>query len=157
LDGSAAARAAVDGGAGPPAWSGAVIDCYGSETVGDEGSGAVAYQATRGISAPPEVVFSTATDPDRLARWLPEPLRARAGEHRLSVLADRMRVEWRPAADDGWSGFLQVEQLPAGGSLVEVTTESTGSAGGADDDVIKLLDGALTELDREVVDNLTAG
>ncbi len=32
--------------------------------------------AERGISAPPEVVFNTAIDPNRMSAWLPEPLRA---------------------------------------------------------------------------------
>ena len=35
----------------------------------------MAAHAERGMSAPPEVVFNTAIDPDRAAAWLPEPLR----------------------------------------------------------------------------------
>jgi hypothetical protein len=119
----------------------------------------VKYEATRGISAPPEVVFNTVTDPDRLAGWVPQQLRAKADEHEVSVVAERLRVEWRPAGSDGWTGALQVRDGSAGGAQVEVTVEPTGSPADPPDgdDVPSQLDGALTELDREVVDNLTAG
>ena len=45
----------------------------------------MAARAVRGMSAPPEVVFNTATDPARASAWLPEPLRgdgARRGDQR---------------------------------------------------------------------------
>lgn len=134
----------------------------------------VNYRAEKGFSAPPEVVFSVATDPDRIPRWLPDQLRvtdtgtkclrvawtdADTVEYRLVVLPDQLRVEWRPAGPDGWAGFLQVNENAAGGASVEVCVEPSGRAGESrgTDQVPRLLDATLVNLRREVADNLSVG
>ena len=124
-------------------------------------------------------MFNVATDPDRLSRWLPQQLRVldtgteclrvvwtdRPGqegdvaEYRLVVLPERLRVEFRPAGPDGWSGYLQVSETPAGGSTAEACVAAAGRAGesrGADQ-VTKILDSALVSLRSEVADNLSDG
>ncbi|HYN93899.1 MAG TPA: hypothetical protein VES42_08630 [Pilimelia sp.] len=117
----------------------------------------MAYRTTRGMSAPPEVVFSTATDPSRVEGWVPAPLRQRADEHRVTVLPERLRVEWRPTGQaGGWSGSLQVAEGDAGGAQVEITVDGDGTVASGEP-VDELVDDALTELDRAVADNLTAG
>ncbi|RIV36606.1 SRPBCC family protein [Micromonospora radicis] len=101
--------------------------------------------AERGVSAPPEVVFNTATDPDRTAAWLPEPLlsASRVGE------PDGFRARW-DARDTDWSAELQVEPEDAGGARVRLDLTGDGSAS-------RLADEALVNLAREVADNLQAG
>jgi uncharacterized protein YndB with AHSA1/START domain len=142
----------------------------------------VTYRAEKGFSAPPEVVFNVVTDPDRLSRWLPEQLRVvdtgreclrvawsnppapdgpppDGPEYRLMVLAEQLRVEWRPSGPDGWAGYLQVRESAAGGATAEVCVEPTGRAGEnqESDPVPGILDGSLANLQSEVADNLTAG
>ncbi|MEU1812227.1 hypothetical protein O7622_27630 [Micromonospora sp. WMMD1076] len=105
----------------------------------------MAGHAERGMSAPPEVVFNTATDPDRSAAWLPERLRS-SGTCRVEVVdADDMRARWS-AAD--WSAEIDVEPAGAGGARVRL------DLAGPDHD---LADEILANLDREVAENLTAG
>lgn len=118
----------------------------------------MSYRAEKGFSAPPEVVFNVATDPERLPRWLPNQLRLadtgreclrvawtgrpgqesepadgasrdQAVEYRIVVLPERLRVEWRPSGPDGWAGSLQVRENSAGGATGEVCVEATGRAG----------------------------
>ncbi|MEU4714620.1 hypothetical protein AB0F73_13315 [Micromonospora purpureochromogenes] len=101
----------------------------------------------RGMSAPPEVVFNTATDPDRASAWLPEPLRSDGGEH-PQASADDLRARWSSDSAPGWSAEIQVEPADAGGSRVRL--DLTGGDDG-------LADETLTNLAREVADNLTAG
>ncbi len=140
------------------------------------------YRAEKGFSAPPEVVFNVATDPDRLPRWLPGPLRivdtgreclrvvwadnraAEAGpeegaEYRIVVLPERLRVEWRPSGPDGWSGYLQVQENAAGGAIGEVCVEAVGHAAESrgSDQASRILESTLVNLRTEVADNLTAG
>ncbi|MDG4805091.1 hypothetical protein [Micromonospora sp. WMMD980] len=101
--------------------------------------------AERGMAAPPEVVFNTATDPDRSSAWLPEELR-RSGACRVEVLdADDMRARWSSA---DWSAELDVEPADAGGARVRL--DLAGPDHGLADEI-------LANLDREVADNLTAG
>ena len=101
--------------------------------------------AERGMSAPPEVVFNTATDPDRSAAWLPEELRG-AGACRVEVLdADDMRARWSSA---DWSAEIDVEPADAGGARVRLDLAGPDHS---------LADEILANLDREVGDNLTAG
>ncbi|MDG4795956.1 hypothetical protein [Micromonospora sp. WMMD1082] len=104
--------------------------------------------AERGVSAPPEVVFNTATDPDRISAWLPEPLLSddpsRNGD------AGRMRARWE-ARSAGWSAELCVDPVDAGGSRIRL------ELGGGGDGAERLADEALTNLAREVADNLQAG
>ncbi|PTA45884.1 SRPBCC family protein [Micromonospora sp. RP3T] len=105
----------------------------------------MASHAERGMSAPPEVVFSTATDPDRSAAWLPEELRG-SGACRVEVLdADDMRARWSSA---DWSAEIDVEPADAGGARVRLNLAGPDHG---------LADEILANLDREVGDNLTAG
>ncbi|WFE94407.1 hypothetical protein [Micromonospora sp. WMMD987] len=101
--------------------------------------------AERGMSAPPEVVFSTATDPDRIDAWLPAPLRV-AGAAPASRSDDELKARW-----DGPDGpaELRVEAADAGGARVRLELPA-GSADG-------LADESLANLEREVAENLTAG
>ncbi|MGS2616949.1 hypothetical protein ACVCAH_20860 [Micromonospora sp. LZ34] len=103
--------------------------------------------AERGVSAPPEVVFSTATDPARAAAWLPEPLRA-DGTPAEHASAEELSARWRAPGD--WSAELRVDPADAGGARVHLDL-----TGGADAD--RLAGEALDSLAREVADNLQAG
>ncbi|MER5453164.1 SRPBCC domain-containing protein [Micromonospora sp. NPDC002389] len=104
--------------------------------------------AERGVSAPPEVVFNTATDPERVAAWLPGPLLT--GDSSDQGDGDRMRARWAGHGTDWWAE-LRVEPVDAGGARVRLDI----SGGGAETD--RLADEALTKLAREVDDNLQAG
>lgn len=109
----------------------------------------MAAHAERGMSAPPEVVFNTAIDPDRAAAWLPEPLR-RDGDRRPEVSsAEQLRARWCSDSAPDWTAEIQVEAADAGGARVRLDL-----AGG---DVDGLADETLANLAREVADNLTAG
>ncbi|BCJ60618.1 hypothetical protein [Micromonospora endophytica] len=102
--------------------------------------------AERGMSAPPEVVFNTATDPDRANAWLPEPLlsASRDGD------AERLQARW-DAPETQWAADLTVEAGDAGGARLRL--ELTGG----DQETDRLAEKALTNLAREVADNLQAG
>ncbi|MDM4720455.1 hypothetical protein QTQ03_13040 [Micromonospora sp. WMMA1363] len=102
--------------------------------------------AERGVSAPPEVVFNTATDPNRASAWLPEPLRV-DGAPAEHVSAEELAARWRAAGE--WAAELRVDPADAGGARIRL--DLTG--GGAD----HLVDTALDSLAREVADNLQAG
>lgn len=110
----------------------------------------MASRIERGMSAPPEVVFNTATDPDRVTAWLPEPLRT-DGTGPPEVVPDLMRARWAGATSP-WSAEIQVEPAAAGGARVRLRL-----ATGADQDADALAEQILTNLAREVADNLTAG
>ncbi|MEV4842791.1 hypothetical protein AB0K20_06180 [Micromonospora matsumotoense] len=101
--------------------------------------------AERGMSAPPEVVFSTATDPDRIDAWLPEPLRA-DGAAPTRRYDHELRARW-----DGPDGAAELEVTPgdAGGARVRLELPAGSAAGLADE--------SLANLEREVAENLTAG
>ncbi|WP_405099994.1 hypothetical protein [Micromonospora sp. NBC_01412] len=111
----------------------------------------MAAHAERGMSAPPEVVFNTATDPDRAAAWLPQPLRS-DGRSRPDVSAGQMRARWASASAPGWSAEIRVEPGDAGGAQVQL--DLTGASGQADPG---LAEETLANLAREVAENLTAG
>ncbi|WBB54758.1 hypothetical protein [Verrucosispora sp. WMMD573] len=104
--------------------------------------------AERGVSAPPEVVFNTATDPDRISSWLPEPLLA--NEPAREGDAGQLLARWTARSAD-WSAELRVEPVDAGGSRLRL------ELGGGGEDVSRLADEALDSLAREVADNLQAG
>ena len=109
----------------------------------------MAAHAERGMSAPPEVVFNTAIDPDRAAAWLPEPLR-RDGDRRPEVSsAEQLRARWCSDSAPDWTAEIQVEAADAGGARVRL--DLTGG------DADGLADETLANLAREVADNLTAG
>ncbi|RKN42058.1 hypothetical protein [Micromonospora endolithica] len=103
--------------------------------------------AERGMSAPPEVVFSTATDPDRASAWLPEALRG-DGTPAEHVSAEELEARWR--APEDWTAEIRVDQADAGGARVRLDL-----TGGPDAD--RLAGEALDSLAREVADNLQAG
>jgi hypothetical protein len=98
------------------------------------------------MSAPPEVVFNTATDPDRLDGWLPAPLRAQGKPKEREPLSAR----WENA---GWSADLLTEPADPGGARVLL------DLGGdlPDDQLAQLADQSLSRLAEHVDDNLTAG
>ncbi|WP_433529604.1 hypothetical protein ACQPYA_25545 [Micromonospora sp. CA-263727] len=104
--------------------------------------------AERGMSAPPEVVFNTATDPRRVSAWLPEPLLS--GEPTRDADAERLRARWAARRTD-WSAELRVEPVDAGGARVCLDLDGGGQETG------RLADEALVNLVREVADNLQAG
>ena len=109
----------------------------------------MAAHAERGMSAPPEVVFNTATDPVRAASWLPEPLRQDGAARPEVAHADELRARWASNSAPGWSAEIQVRPADAGGARVRLDL-----AGGDGDG---LADETLANLAREVADNLTAG
>lgn len=98
------------------------------------------------MSAPPEVVFNTATDPDRLDGWLPEPLRAQ----RKPREEGGMRARWENA---GWSAVLEAE--PADPAGARVCLDLGGDL--PDDRLAQVADESLAQLAEHVDDNLTAG
>ncbi len=102
--------------------------------------------AERGMSAPPEVVFNTAIDPDRAAAWLPEPL--------LSAFRNgdtaQLRARW-DAPDTDWAAELTVQPVDAGGARLRLDLAGGGQEAG------RLAEEALTNLVRAVADNLQAG
>ena len=104
--------------------------------------------AERGVSAPPEVVFNTATDPRRVSAWLPEPLLS--GEPTRAADAGQLRARWDARRTD-WSAELRVEPVDAGGARVRLDL----AGGGQETD--RLADEALVNLVRAVADNLQAG
>lgn len=107
-------------------------------------------RAVRGMSAPPEVVFNTATDPDRASAWLPEPLRG-DGSPAAEIDGEELRARWSGDAD--WSAEIRVGPADSGGARIQLDL-ADGSAGASPD---QLADEALTNLVREVADNLQAG
>ncbi|WP_203857546.1 hypothetical protein [Plantactinospora mayteni] len=109
-------------------------------------------RAERGISAPPEVVFNTATDPDRVSAWLPAPLR-RTGMPGPELAAAELRARWRSAGSPDWSARLQVSPVDAGGATVRLELE----ADPAERRLPEIADESLASLAREVDDNLAPG
>lgn len=104
------------------------------------------------MSAPPEVVFNTATDPSRFAGWLPEPLRDSA-RCAPSTAPELLRARWEVGAQPAWSAELWVEPTGAGGSIVCLCL----TAQEPDQRLTEIADASLTGLARQVADNLTAG
>ncbi|MEO3820498.1 hypothetical protein [Plantactinospora sp. B24E8] len=104
------------------------------------------------MSAPPEVVFSTATDPDRVSAWLPEPLRGDGGQGPEVETAD-LRVRWRTTAGPSWTAQLEVAPVDAGGASVRLALD----ADPPERRLREIADESLASLAREVADNLTAG
>ncbi|GIJ27528.1 hypothetical protein Vqi01_26900 [Micromonospora qiuiae] len=98
------------------------------------------------MSAPPEVVFNTAIDPDRVGAWLPEPLLSAIGNGDTA----RLRARW-DAPDTDWSAELRVEPVDAGGARLRLDLAGGGQEAG------RLAEEALTNLVRAVADNLQAG
>ncbi|WBB79538.1 hypothetical protein O7606_25875 [Micromonospora sp. WMMD882] len=113
----------------------------------------MAAYGERGMSAPPEVVFNTATDPDRASAWLPEPLLA-DGAQRPELLSDGLRARWRGPDPPGLTAEIRVEPADAGGARVRLDLAGDDADRSSDD---TLADRILANLAREVAENLTAG
>ena len=121
-----------------------------------------------GFNAPPEVVFSVLTDPDRAARWLPGTAQVdaagtpkvrvtdgqRTGDYGVEIVADGLRVHWRSLDEGGAHGVARVEDAPGGGSVVHAEVTVPGSD---EKTVTDLLDEAMGGLRSEVSDNFNAG
>ncbi|MEU5946371.1 hypothetical protein ABZ793_12505 [Micromonospora sp. NPDC047465] len=103
--------------------------------------------AERGMSAPPEVVFNTATDPDRASAWLPDALRG-DGSPAEEISVEELRARWSAAGD--WRAEIRVDPAQAGGARTRLDL-----TGGPDAD--RMAEEALDSLAREVADNLQAG
>lgn len=110
--------------------------------------------AERGISAPPEVVYNTATDPHR-ADWLPAALRHDGA--RTDGSGEELSAEWRSDATPDWSARLRVEAADAGGTRVRLDVTADAEQENGDQELADVADGSLDELSRLVADNLTAG
>ncbi|MCW3815617.1 hypothetical protein ONA91_14245 [Micromonospora sp. DR5-3] len=109
----------------------------------------MAAHAERGMSAPPEVVFNTAIDPDRAAAWLPEPLREDGSRRPEVISIEQMRATWYSDSAPDWSAEIRVESVDAGGARVQLDLAGADGPGLAEE--------TLANLAREVADNLTAG
>ncbi|HEX5542809.1 MAG TPA: hypothetical protein VFX60_14805 [Micromonospora sp.] len=101
------------------------------------------------MSAPPEVVFNTATDPARYSGWLPAPLRR---QDRPKMIPSSLTVSWSPDPQ-GWAAELAVRQGAAGGALVRLEL----AADLPDEQLNEIAEESLAKLARHVADNLTAG
>lgn len=113
----------------------------------------MAGRAERGMSAPPEVVFNTAIDPNRYSGWLPEPLRGKDGARPVTATKEGLRARWEADGRPGWSAQLRVEAAGAGGATVCLDL----AADEPDQHLAELADASLAGLARQVADNLTAG
>ncbi|WBB66792.1 hypothetical protein [Micromonospora sp. WMMD812] len=111
----------------------------------------MAAHAERGMSAPPEVVFNTATDPDRASAWLPEALRT-DGAPTPEIAGDELRARWSAPAPARLSAEILVDPEDAGGAVIRFDLLGD-TAANAD----RLAAEALDNLAREVADNLQAG
>lgn len=109
-------------------------------------------RAERAMSAPPEVVFNTATDPARSSGWLPEPLRRGPGSPAVST-DEGLQAHWNAGERSGWSAELRVEPTAVGGTTVCLDL----AADEPDQRLAELADASLAGLARQVADNLTAG
>jgi hypothetical protein len=113
------------------------------------------------MSAPPEVVFNTATDPARVGSWLPAALRRTGGPQ---VDPAELRASWN-AEGAGWSVRLEVRPLGAGGSTTRMELTTPDAVADPDEDadrtdnerLAEIVDRSLADLADEVAENLTAG
>lgn len=109
--------------------------------------------AQRTMSAPPEVVFNTATDPERMVAWLPVPLHQVGPVATGSPDGGRLRARWEAAAGGGWSAVLRVDEVAAGGATARLEIDGDLPP----DQLTGIATQALTCLASEVADNLTPG
>ena len=121
-----------------------------------------------GISALPENVFGTLTDPARLARWLPSDVDTHwdgptaqvdlpSGEAlQASARADELTVQLTAGNGDEQGAVIQIRDGGAGSSVVEVRLRWPRPSGG-EDQLVRLLDVAADDLQSEVSENFTAG
>ena len=127
------------------------------------------FEASRGMPAVREVVFGYVSDPENVARWVPDlgevhqtgdtTLHVQGdvgGEHVdadgvFDVRPEQFRVEWgnRPGAADGaYSGWLQVHDAAVGTSEVVLHLSFVGMA--APPGLQQSLEQALDQLAQEV-------
>ena len=122
------------------------------------------------FTAPAEVVFGVLTDPDRTTRWLPrgmtaesagaEQARIRVGTqvhaYGIKVVTDHRELQWHAEDIPGLHGSAQVDDGPAGGSVVRA--EIVVPAAVADESRARdLLDETMRHLQRDVSNNFNAG
>jgi hypothetical protein len=107
--------------------------------------------ARHGMPEPPEVVFNTATDPNRADAWLPGPIRA-AGVERPTAMregpSEVLSAEWTAGEI---SAAIEVRPDPAGGAAVAL------GLSGSEPGLTELAERSLADLAREVADNITPG
>ncbi|WP_433201041.1 SRPBCC family protein [Dactylosporangium sp. CS-047395] len=123
-----------------------------------------------GFDAPPEVVYSTLTDPARLDRWLPrgvcseqagpDTIRIRTAgtvlNCTITLTPADLRLQWRLSDHEGVHGTVRAADAPAGGTELHVTIEAPDTALDADR-TGQLLADVIRRLQRDVEDNLTPG
>ena len=105
--------------------------------------------AERGVSAPPEVAYGTATDPARRTAWLPDLLKQASAQ---PAGGGRLQARWT-APDPPWSAVLQVYPVQAGGAMLRLELDAELPH----EDLTRIADETLTGLARAVTDNLNAG
>jgi uncharacterized protein YndB with AHSA1/START domain len=106
--------------------------------------------AERHMSAPPEVVFNTATDPARASAWLPPALRV-DGAPTPDIEGEELRARWRGPSEA--TAEIRVDPEDSGGAVVRLDLADPQDGRDAD----RLATEALDSLAREVADNLQAG
>lgn len=124
------------------------------------------FSKTYDFPAPPEVVFNSLTDPDRVARWLPPGVSLEIRDaDRMVIRAGGRRYELKTAADmsamrlgvhmtdnPDVRGDLAATQAPAGGSQLRVQID------GLDPRLIGArVDEAVAQLHRQVTENFSDG
>jgi uncharacterized protein YndB with AHSA1/START domain len=121
------------------------------------------------FDAPPEVVFNSLTDPDRMDRWLPIGVRARLlSADRLVVASDgytwhyeftavpaELRLSWRAMDGPDVDGEADVDDAGAGGSVVHVQLNADERVDRPQ--IRQYLHEAMDRLQRDVSDNFNAG
>jgi uncharacterized protein YndB with AHSA1/START domain len=135
-----------------------------------DADGAVRVSGSYDFTAPAEVVFGVLTDPDRTSRWLPRGMNAesasrdearirvgtRVHPYGVKVVTDHRELQWHSLDSTGLHGTAQVDDAPAGGSVVRA--EVVVPAGLADDQQVRdLLAETMIHLQRDVSDNFNAG
>jgi len=135
-----------------------------------DADGTVRVGGSYDFTAPAEVVFGVLTDPDRISRWLPrgmntesagrDEVRVRVGAqvhpYGVKVVTDHLELRWHSLDSAGLHGTAQVDDAPAGGSVVRA--EVVVPAGLADDQQVReLLAETMLHLQRDVSDNFNAG
>ncbi len=121
------------------------------------------------FEAPPEVVFSTLTDPERADRWAPPGVRvAWLDRERVRVsfgnsgMAYEVRrsgeataLEWRRSGRADMHGTVTVEDGPAGGSVLRL--DATVPDGADVERIRELVSGAIDQLRGDVADDVSPG
>jgi uncharacterized protein YndB with AHSA1/START domain len=118
------------------------------------------------FNAQAEIVYSSLTDLDRAARWLPpgarisaeggQRVQIRTGDRRIELdvatVPEELRLTVRCAEPVELDGTARVSDTPAGGSRVDVTVTTLDPA-----TVRRALDAAMRHLRRDVDEHFTPG